>query len=92
MSRIPINQAVEVRWRLPAAPHAEGPVVSDVVTRSFPNLVPACEFAVAMANEGNRDFSLHPDSGPVLDLAAAQRIKAVWESGAVSLEAEELEY
>jgi len=92
MPTIAINQAVNVHWRLPSAPAGDGPVVSDKVTREFPNLIPACEFSVAMAKEGNRDFSLHPDSGPVLDLAAAQRIKAVWESGAISLEAEELEY
>jgi hypothetical protein len=92
MPTISINQAVSVHWRLPAGPASEGPVVSDKVTRAFPNLIPACEFAVAMANEGNLDVSLHTDRGPVLDLAEAQRIKAVWESGAVSLEAEDLEY
>ena len=92
MPTISINQAVNVHWRLPPGPASEGPVVSDKVTREFVNLIPACEFAVAMAKEGNLDFSLHPDRGPVLELADAQRIKAVWESGTVSLDAEELEY
>jgi hypothetical protein len=92
MPRISINQTVSVHWRLPSAPVGEGPVVSDKITRDFANLIPACEFAVAMAHEGNREISLHPDSGPALDLANAERIKAVWESGTVSLEAEEMDY
>ncbi len=92
MPSISINQAVDVHWHLPSTPHVDGPIVSDKVTRTFENLIPACEFAVAMAKEGNLNFSLHPDSGPVLDLNDAQRIVDVWESGKVSLEAEEMEY
>jgi hypothetical protein len=92
MPVISINQAVDVHWRLPSAQRADGPIIDDKVTRTFENLIPACEFAVAMAKEGNLDIHLYLVTGPVLDLAGAQRIVDVWESGQVSLEAEEMDY
>lgn len=92
MPAISINQAVDVHWQLPNAQRGDGPIIGDEVERVFENLIPACEFAVAMAKEGHLNISLYPERGPVLEISDAQRIKDIWESGKVALEAEELEY
>ncbi len=57
---------------------------------SFNNLIPACEFAVSIAKEGHTGVSLKTDLAGALDLSEAKRIVEVWESGKVSLDAEEI--
>jgi hypothetical protein len=49
MTTLPINQAVDVHWQLPSAQKPDGRIEGDEVVRTFDNLIPACEFAVAMA-------------------------------------------
>jgi hypothetical protein len=47
MAAILINQNVDVHWRLPRAQKPDGMIEGDEVTRTFVNLVSACEFAGA---------------------------------------------
>jgi hypothetical protein len=91
MTTLPINQAVDVHWQLPSAQKPDGRIEGDEVVRTFDNLIPACEFAVAMAQEGNLLVTLYPESGPVLDTSQAHKIKMAWESGNVETDATELE-
>jgi hypothetical protein len=90
MTAILINQAVDVHWHLPSA-QIDGTILGDEVTRTFDNLVPACEFAVAMAKEGNLLVQLYPDIGPVLDISQAEKIAADWETGKIPVDAKDIE-
>jgi hypothetical protein len=85
MPVLSINQAVDVHSHPPGA-HGDEHV------HSFNNLIPACEFAVSLDKEGHLNISLFTDSGNTLDISEARRIVEVWESGKVSLDAEEIEY
>ncbi len=92
MAKMLINQAVDVHWHLPSAQKPDQTIAGDEVVRTFNNLIPACEFAVAMAREGNLLVSLYPDSGPPFDLTQAQTIVTAWETGKIALDATELEF
>lgn len=91
MSRFSINQAVDVHSRPPAAEQISGVTEGETHVHSFDNLIPACEFAVSLADEGHADISLHTDFDGVLDLDQAQRIVGVWHTGRVPLNAVEIE-
>lgn len=91
MKTVLINQSVDVHWHIAKAPKSEKPSDDDEVTRTFPNLIPACEFAVSMAREGDLLIQLYPESGPELDLAEAQVIVTKWESGEIAETAEEVD-
>ena len=91
MKSININQSVEVHWRMPPASPSSKPSEKDEVTRTFPNLIPACEFAVSMAREGDLLLELYPDGGPTLSLADAQNIVTKWETGEIADTAEIVE-
>jgi len=66
-------------------------IEGDEVVRTFENLIPACEYAVAMAKEGNLLVHLYPDAGPSLNVAQAQKIVTEWETGKISIDATEIE-
>jgi hypothetical protein len=91
MTAILINQTVDVHWHLPGAQKTDGTIEGDKVTRNFDNLVPACEFAVAMAKEGNLLVQLYPDTGPILDISQAQKIATDWETGKIPVDATDIE-
>ncbi len=91
MPKISINQAVDVHWHMSPA-HRDKGQAADEVVRTFDNLIPACEFAVSMAKEGDLDIHLYPETGHALKLEDAQRIVSLWESASVPLEATEIEY
>lgn len=91
MKSVLINQSVDVHWRHPEPNASKAPSGRDEVTRTFPNLIPACEFAVSMAREGDVLMELRPENGPTLNLAEAQAIKAKWESGEIAETAEDVE-
>jgi hypothetical protein len=84
MKTVLINQTVDVHWRMAKADKSETPSERDEVTRAFPNLIPACEFAVSLAREGDQFIELHPENGPALTLAEAQLIVTKWESGEIA--------
>jgi hypothetical protein len=92
MPILPINQAVDVRSYPPRVEQQPDQTENDEHVHAFDNLIPACEFAASLAKEGHLNISLDTDSGSTLDIAEAQRIVAVWESGKVPLSAEEIEY
>jgi hypothetical protein len=91
MPVLSINQAVDVHSHPPS--DQQGRVTQgDEHVHSFNNLIPACEFAVSLDKEGHLSINLYTDSGSALDIGEARRIVEVWESGKVSLDAEEIEY
>jgi hypothetical protein len=92
MPVLSINQAVNVHSHPPEARRSDGSVQGDEHVHNFDNLIPACEFAVSLDKEGHLNINLYTDSGSDLDIGQAQQIVAVWESGKVSLDAEEIEY
>jgi hypothetical protein len=92
MSALSINQAVAVHSHPPGARLENGVTQGDEHVHTFNNLIPACEFAVSLDKEGHLNINLYTDSGSALDIAEARRIVEVWESGSVSLDAEEIEY
>jgi hypothetical protein len=92
MPVLSINQAVDVHSHPPGAQRGNGMTQGDEHVHSFNNLIPACEFAVSLDNEGHLNINLYTDSGSALDISEARRIVDVWESGKVSLDAEEIEY
>jgi hypothetical protein len=92
MTRASINQAVDVQSLPPAGDQISGVNEGEEHVHTFKNLIPACEFAVSIANEGHGQISLHTDLDGVLDLAEAQRIARAWESGRAPLDAEDIEY
>ena len=85
MPVLSINQAVDVHSHPPG-------VQGDEHVHSFNNLIPACEFAVSLDKEGHLDINVFTESGSALDIGEARRIVEVWETGKVSLDAEEIEY
>jgi hypothetical protein len=66
-------------------------IEGDEVVRTFANLIPACEFAVAMANEGDLLITLYPESGPLLNLSQARTIATAWETGKIAVDASQVE-
>jgi len=92
MPVLSINQPVDVHSHPPEARQSDALIQGDEHVHEFPNLIPACEFAVSLAKEGHVNINLYTDSGSALDIGQAQRIVEVWESGKVSLEAEEIEF
>ena len=84
MASISINQSVAVRWVHPNGSEGEQ------VVRNFTNLIPACEFAVAMEKEGDVDLRLYPEYGRPLEIGEAKKIATEWESGAIPLDATEV--
>ena len=91
MTAILINQNVDVHWHLPSAQKPNGMIEGDEVTRAFTNLIPACEFAVAMAKEGNLLVQLHPADGSVLDVSQARKVVTNWETGKIPFDATDVE-
>lgn len=92
MSRASINQAVNVHSLPPAGDQISGVNEGDEHVHAFDNLIPACEFAVSLANEGHSHISLHTDWEGRLSLDEARRIVRAWESGQTRLDAQEIEY
>ena len=92
MPSLKISQAVDVHSLPPAGTQIEGVTEGDEHVHSFDNLIPACEFAVAIAGEGHTEVVLRTELERTIDLAEAQRIVSVWHSGQVPLRADEIEY
>jgi hypothetical protein len=92
MPVLSINQSVDVHSHPPVGQQENDVNPNDEHVHTFNNLIPACEFAVSLHKEGHLDISLYTNSGSTLDIAEAQRLVEVWESGKVSLDAEEIEY
>ena len=92
MPVLSINQPVDVHSHPPEARRSDGLIQGDEHVHEFKNLIPACEFAVSLAKEGHLNINLYAESGDTLDILEAQKIVEVWESGNVSLDAEEIEY
>jgi hypothetical protein len=92
MSRSFINQAVNVHSLPPPEDQISGVNEGEEHVHSFDNLIPACEFAVSLANEGHSHISLHTDLEGRLNLDQARRIARAWESGQTPLDAQEIEY
>ena len=86
MARVAINQPVDVHS------HPPGGAPGDDHVHAFNNLIPACEFAVALAAEGHLDITLQTAWGGVVTLDEARRIAKIWESGAVALDATHLDF
>ncbi len=91
MASLPINQDVNVHWRHVGVLKPDGATEGEDVVRTFINLIPACEFALAMSREGHDMIRLDPSHGPRLDVAQAQKIATAWETGKVELDATEVE-
>jgi hypothetical protein len=92
MPVLSINQAVDVHSHPPGAERGDGAIQGYEHVHTFNNLIPACEFAVSLDKEGHLNINLYTDSGSALDIGEARRLVEIWESGKVSLDAEEIEF
>lgn len=74
MITIPINQAVDVYWRLPSAPEPDEHANAREHVRKFDGLIAAARFAAQKAAEGNLSIHLYLAVGPALTAAQAGNI------------------
>jgi hypothetical protein len=66
MPTVPVNQSVDVHWRVPAGANLAGVAPGAERIRKFDCLIAAARFAVEMSAEGNEWVQLYLAVGPAM--------------------------